>query len=160
MQEFEQYVKSNWDVSQATSCGITYTHTVRTAKKVINHSINLTISWRDKDNNLIKTEKLAFVNDDMSKTYDKKMFTINRKELVNKFRLAKTAIVHKIIAEKQAKAMIIQDEITSLTNYIGRVDDVIPTTMKNTIQLTKTPSESSIPLANARESNTHTKFDM
>ena len=150
MQEFEQYVKSNWNVPEATSCGITYTHSVRTAKKVINHSINLTISWRDKDNNLIKTEKLAFVNDDMSKTYDKKMFTINRKELVNKFRLAKTAIVHKIIAEKQAKAMVLQDEIASLENYIGRVDDVIPTTMKNTIQLAKTPSESA----------THTKFDM
>lgn len=151
MQEFEQYVKSNWNVPEATSCGITYTHTVRMTKKVVNHSINLTISWRDKDNNLIKTEKLAFLNDDMSKTYDKKMFTINRKELVNKFRLAKTAIVHKIIAEKQAKAMILQDEIASLTNYIGRVDDVIPTTMKNTIQLVKPPSA---------ESASHTKFDM
>ena len=150
MQEFEEYVKSNWNVPGATSCGITYTHTTRLTKKVLNHSINLTISWRDKDNNPLKTEKLAFLNDDMQKTYDKKMFTINRKELVNKFRLAKTAIVHKIIAEKQAKAMVLQDEITSLANYIGRGDDVIPTTMKNTIQLAKTPSEPT----------SHTKFDM
>jgi hypothetical protein len=154
MQEFEQYVKSNWNVPQATSCGITYTHTVRTAKKVINHSINLTISWRDKDNNLIKTEKLAFLNDDMPKTYDKKMLTINRKELVNKYRLAKTAIVHKIIAEKQAKAMVLQDEITSLANYVGRVDDIISPTMKNTIQLVQTPS------GPQQNSTPHTQFDM
>ena len=155
MQEFEHYVKSNWNVPNATSCGITYKHTTRAAKKVLNHCINLTITWRDKDNNLIKNEKLAFINDDMPKTYDKCMLTINRKELVNKFRLAKNTIVHKIIDEKQAKLMIIQDEITSLQRYIGRSDDIIPHEMKNTIEIVNEQA----PQAQA-QTQTKNKFDM
>ena len=156
MQEFEHYVKSNWNVPNATSCGITYKHTTRAAKKVLNHCINLTITWRDKDNNLIKTEKLAFINDDMPKTYDKCMLTINRKELVNKFRLAKNTIVHKIIDEKQAKLMIIQDEITSLQRYIGRSDDIIPHEMKNTIEIVNEQA----PQTTQTQAQTKNKFDM
>ena len=82
MEEFETYVKSNWNVPNAVACGITYTHTTRIAATkskvpVKNHSVNLTISWHDKDNVKLQTEKLTFLNDDMTKTYDKKLKLIS-----------------------------------------------------------------------------------
>ena len=72
MEEFETYVKSNWNVPNAAACGITYTHATRIVTNkskvpVKNHSVNLTISWHDKDNVQLQTEKLSFLNDDMSK---------------------------------------------------------------------------------------------
>ena len=143
MQEFETYVKSNWNVPNATSCGITYTHTTRiTTNKskvsVKNHSVNLTIAWRDKNNVPLQTRKLTFLNDDMSKTYDEKLHTINRKELVNKFRAAKPEIINKIICEKQQKLLELQREIGELNAYIGRSDDVIPPPMKGVIDVVST----------------------
>ena len=146
MQEFETYVKSNWNVPSATSCGITYTHTTRitTSKSKVsvkNHSVNLTISWRDKDNNQLQTEKLSFLNDDMTKTYDKKLNTINRKELVNKFRAAKQEIINKIIREKYQKLLELQNEISELNAYIGRSDDVIPPPMKGVIDVVSTSEQ-------------------
>ena len=92
----------------------------------------------------------------MPKTYDKCMLTINRKELVNKFRLAKNTIVHKIIDEKQAKLMIIQEEITSLQRYIGRSDDIIPHEMKNTIEIVNEQA----PQTTQTQAQTKNKFDM
>ena len=145
MQEFEDYVKSNWRVPTATSCGITYTHTTKIVKNVKNHNVNLTIAWRDKDNNPLQTEKLVFTNDDMTKTYDKKMFLINRKELVNKFRAAKQSIVNKIIAEKQEKLMALENDITELLKYSGRANDIIPNSMKNTIDIVRTQAQPAPP---------------
>ena len=146
MQEFETYVKSNWNVPNATSCGITYTHTTRiTTNKskvsVKNHSVNLTIAWRDKNNVQLQTEKLSFLNDDMTKTYDKKLNTINRKELVNKFRAAKQEIINKIIREKYQKLLELQNEISELNAYIGRSDDVIPPSMKGVIDVVSTSEQ-------------------
>lgn len=141
MIDFESYVKSNWSVPESTSCGIKYSHSSRECldKKsnriLINHTVNLTITWFDKDNNQLRTEKLSFVNDDMNKSFDKKMLIINRQELINKFRVAKPQIVHKMITEKNDKLIKINDEIDSLRSYLGRKDDVIPHEMKNTIEI-------------------------
>ena len=143
MEAFESYVKSNWNVPNATSCGITYTHSTRTTTNkqhvsTKNHTVTLTINWRDKDNNQLKTEKLAFLNDDMTKTYDKKLYTINRNELVNKFRAAKPQIIYKLISDKQTKLMSLQQDIAELHEYIGRSDDIIPQSMKGTIDIVQT----------------------
>ena len=149
MQDFETYVKSNWNIPGAAACGITYTHTSRVvvnkASKVPvkNHSINLSIEWFDKDNNKLKAEKLSFLNDDMTKTYDKKLFTINRAELVNKFRAAKFQIVNKIISEKNDKLIKLQQEISDLRAYTGRTDDVIPQPMKEHIEVVRTTDSTS-----------------
>ena len=150
MHEFEAYVKSNWNVPNATSCGITYTHTTRitTSKSKVsvkNHSVNLTIAWRDKDNIQLQTEKLSFLNDDMTKTYDKKLHTINRNELVNKFRAAKPEIINKIINEKHEKLLDLQREIGELNAYVGRSDDVIPPSMKGVIEVVSAPEQHDSP---------------
>ena len=95
----------------------------------------MTITWYDVNNVQLQTEKLSFLNDDMSKTFDKKMRTINRKELVNKFRSAKNEIVQSIIDEKREKLERINDEIHELVSYLGRQNDVIPPSMKGTIDI-------------------------
>ncbi len=149
MIEFESYLKSNWNVQDAVSCGTKYTHSTRETKDkksnetLINNSINITLSWFDKDNNLLRSEKLTFMNDDMNKQQDKKMLTINRKELVNKFRLAKPEIIQKIRDEKYEKLLKIKNEINDLNNYLGRNDDIIPQEMKGSITIKPTTQQTS-----------------
>ena len=179
MIDFESYVKSNWSVPESTSCGIKYSHSSREClgrspreqssfdKKsnriLINHTVNLTITWFDKDNNQLRTEKLSFVNDDMNKSFDKKMLIINRQELINKFRVAKPQIVHKMITEKNDKLIKINDEIDSLRSYLGRKDDVIPHEMKNTIEISdssKARSRTDGSELKRKENSDKTHFDM
>lgn len=166
MIDFESYVKSNWEIPSSTSCGIKYTHSTREtydkkAKVIINnHTITMTLSWYDKDNNLLNTEKLAFVNDDLNKTYEKKLSTINRSELVNKFRNAKPDIVRKIVVEKREKIDKLNSEITCLVNYLGRGDDVIPHSMKNTIEISDSSKSGKANTTRSKESTDKTHFDM
>ena len=161
MLEFETYAKSNWKVDNAASCGVKYTHSTRESTdrksntRLVNNTVNMTLTWFDKDNVQLRTEKLSFVNDDMNKSSDKLMFTINRKELVNKFRAAKTQIVNKIIEEKNEKLSKIQSEIAALQRYCGRNDDVIPQSMKGSITIA---SESTLSPRTSSESKP--SFDM
>ena len=121
----------------------------------------MTLSWYDKDNNLLKTEKLAFLNDDISKTYEKKLSTINRSELVNKFRNAKKEIVGKIVLEKFEKVRKLESEIDALTCYVGRDDDIIPQTMKNTIEISDSSKSGKANISTrSKESTDKTHFDM
>ena len=163
MIDFESYVKSNWKdvIADAVSCGIKYSHSSREAKDkksdatIINNTINMTLSWFDKDNKLLRSEKLAFLNDDMTKTYDKKMLIINRKELVNKFRNAKKDIVKLIIDEKQEKIAKLNSDIINLTRYLGREDDIIPREMKGTTDISSSSASSS-----STSPKQKTSFDM
>ena len=64
--------------------------------------------------------------------------------------------VNGVVDEKQAKLMIIQDEITSLQRYIGRSDDIIPHEMKNTIEIVNEQA----PQTTQTQAQTKNKFDM
>ena len=141
MQEFETYVKSNWVNPNATTCGITYTHTTRSTidKKsktpLVNHTINMKIVYLDKNNNTLQSERLAFTNDTLNKSYEKCLTTINPSELTNKFRAAKQEIVIKLLKAQSLKMNAIQDEINSLQTYYGRNTDIITPSMKGYIEI-------------------------
>ena len=141
MQEFESYIKSNWSVPNATACGITYTHTSKQSidkkskRALQNHSINMKIVWLDKDNSQLKTERLTFTNDTLSKIYEKRLLTINASEATNKFRAAKQEILLKLIRANQEKIDSIQEEIDSMRQYYGNSTDIIPSSMKSYIEI-------------------------
>ena len=141
MQDFESYIKSNWSVPNATACGITYTHTSKQSidkkskRALQNHSINMKIVWLDKDNSQLKTERLTFTNDTLSKIYEKRLLTINASEATNKFRAAKQEILLKLIRANQEKIDSIQEEIDSMRQYYGNSTDIIQPSMKSYIEI-------------------------
>ena len=143
MQDFETYIKSNYNVQNAVACGVIYTHTTRTSidKKskvsIRNHTINVKLTWFDKDNNNLLVEKLTFINDTLSKACEKQCKTISPTEVTNKFRVAKHDIVRLLIRAKCDKINDLQNDVNILHTYMGSNTDIIAPEMKNTIDITE-----------------------
>jgi hypothetical protein len=171
MQDFEHYVKSNYHISNAAACNITYTFSKRakvdrkSKANVIIYTITMKLTWLDADGKQLQTEKLAFANDELTKASEKQCHTINPGDTTNKFRAAKNEIIHNLVQAKQSKIDDLMQERAQLLTYLGRSDvglykgaDVIPNEMKGTIHIERageaptTNSYSSGPLK--------TNFDM
>ena len=141
MQEFETYIKSNYNVPNATACGINYTYTTRLTQdrkskvSIKNYIINMKLAWYDRDNKQLLIEKLAFQNDTITKSSEKQCKLISPTEATNKFRIAKPYIVQQLIQEKQSKINDLQHDINILHTYLGSTTDIIPHQMKGTIQI-------------------------
>ena len=142
MQEFESYIKSNYNVSNATACAINYTYNTRLSqdkksqRMIINCIINMKVTWFDKDGKQLLIEKLAFQNDTITKASEKQCKVISPTEATNKFRIAKPHIVQQLIKAKQSKVDDLQHDINTLYSYLGSNSDIIPHQMKNTMQIT------------------------
>ena len=141
MQEFESYIKSNYNVPNAAACGINYTYNTRLSqdkksqRMIINYIINMKLTWFDKDGKQLLIEKLAFQNDTVTKASEKQCKLISPTEATNKFRIAKPYIVQQLIQEKQSKINDLQHDINILHTYLGSTTDIIPHQMKGTIQI-------------------------
>lgn len=146
MQEFETYVKSNYNIPNAVSCGITYTYTKqqRTNKKSstveIVHTINMKLSWFDSSNHQLDSSKLTFQNDTLTKASEKQCKTINPSDTTNKFRIAKQEIVQQLTSKLTAKIAELQSDVNSLHTYMGSNSSIIPQTMKPVLHLTRVNS--------------------
>lgn len=158
MQDFEQYIKSNYHVPNAAACNITYAFSNRAAKdrktkvSVIIYTINMKLTWLDADGKLLQSEKLTFTNDELSKSSEKQLKTINPGDTTNKFRAAKQQIIHGLVQAKQAKIDALLEDRTLLLTYAGRTNDVISNEMKGTMHITHDEVDERCPLK--------TNFDM
>ena len=141
MQEFENYVKSNYIIPGAAACAIKYTFTTReTIDKpskipVIIYTIVMKMTWFDKYGQQLQMEKLIFVNDILTKSSEKNCFTIAPSEVSNKFRIAKSAIIRMLVDARQQKIDELKQEQALLTKYLGSESSIIPTEMKPTVNV-------------------------
>ena len=148
MQDFEQYVKSNYQISNAAACNISYTFSKRTSKdrkskaNVIIYTITMKLTWLDAAGKQLRTEKLAFANDELTKASEKQLRTINPGDTTNRFRAAKNEIIHTLVHAKQSKIDDLMQERAQLLTYLGRSDaglykgaDIIPAEMKGTMHI-------------------------
>ena len=141
MQEFEDYVKSNYNILGATACAIKYTFTTRDtidkASKipVIIYTIVMKMTWFDKCGQQLQVEKLIFVNDTLSKSSEKCCFTIAPSEVSNKFRAAKRDIIRILLNTRQQKIDELKQEQALLTRYLGTESAIIPTEAKAILPL-------------------------
>ena len=125
MQEFENYVKSNYNIPGATACAIKYTFTTRdtidkaSKVSVVVYTIVMKMSWFDKCGQQLQIEKLIFVNDTLSKSSEKCCFTIAPSEVSNKFRAAKRDIIRILLNARQQKIDVLKQEQALLTRYLG-----------------------------------------
>ena len=159
MQDFESYIKSNYIVPESTACGIHYTYSTRltqdkkSQKMIINHIINMKLTWFDKNGKQLSTEKLTFQNDILTKASEKQCKTISPTEVTNKFRVAKQDIVRLLVRVRQSKIDALQHDINALYSYLGSTTDIIPQQMKGTLQVTDSTIEQ-------QTTTSKTTFDM
>ena len=159
MQDFESYIKSNYIVPESTACGIHYTYSTRltqdkkSQKMIINHIINMKLTWFDKNGKQLSTEKLTFQNDILTKASEKQCKTISPTEVTNKFRVAKQDIVRLLVRVRQSKIDALQHDINLLYSYLGSSNDIIPQQMKGTLQVTDSTIEQ-------QTTTSKTTFDM
>ena len=141
MQEFENYVKSNYNIPGATACAVKYTFTTRDtidkASKIsiIIYTIVMKMTWFDKCGQQLQTEKLIFVNDTLSKSSEKCCFTIAPSEVSNKFRVAKREIICMLSNAKQEKIDELKQEQALLNKYLGTESAIIPNEAKAILPL-------------------------
>ena len=141
MQEFEDYVKSNYNIPGATACAIKYTFTTRDtidkASKipVIIYTIVMKMTWFDKYGQQLHTDKFIFVNDNLAKSSEKSCLTIAPGETTNRFRVAKPEIIRMLLNTKQEKIDELKQEQSLLTRYLGTNNAIIPNVMKPTVQI-------------------------
>ena len=141
MQDFEHYVKSNYSYPNAAACKITYVMTSKTTvdkaskANVRVYTVTMKLVWCDARGANIATESLKFVNDTIAKTSEKQLKTINPGDTTNKFRAAKSEIVHSLVRTKQEKIDALLEERALLLTYLGTANDVIPHEMKGTLHI-------------------------
>ena len=159
MQDFESYIKSNYVVPSSTACGIHYTYSTRltqdkkSQRTVINHVINMKLTWFNKDGKQLTVEKLTFQNDILTKSSEKQCKTISPTDVTNKFRLAKQDILRLLIRARQSKIDALQHDVNILSSYLGSTTDIIPQQMKGTLQITDSTIEQ-------QPTTSKTTFDM
>lgn len=159
MEDFESYIKSNYIVPSSTACGIHYTYNTRltqdkkSQRMIINHIINMKLTWFDKDGKQLTVEKLTFQNDILTKASEKQCKTISPTEVTNKFRVAKQDIIRLLVRVRQSKIDALQHDINALYSYLGSSTDIIPQQMKGTLQITDSTIEQ-------QSTTSKTTFDM
>ena len=142
MEDFETYVKSNYNVQNAVACLINYSFNSRDVidKKskvpVINYTIVMKLTWFDREGKQIQVEKLIFVNDFLGKSCEKSCLTIAPTEATNKFRLAKREIISKLFHVRQQKIDDLKQEQSQLMKYLGAgQSDIIPDIMRPSVSI-------------------------
>ena len=117
MDNFEQYVISEFKVDNQAAVEIKYTHNVSIKKAVINHMITMNLKFYDKNVKLLKTCALKFVNNVLAPSYAKKLININPGELNNKFMSAKEDIIKVIHAEYEEKMHELVEKMNQLNQF-------------------------------------------
>ena len=143
MDEFENYVKSNYNIPGATACAIKYTFSTRDTidKKskisVINYTIVMKMAWFDKCGQQLQTDKMIFVNDTLSKASEKSCFIIAPSEVSNKFRIAKREIVRSLLKIREEKINELKEEQSLLNRYLGADSNIIPSEFRPTSHISR-----------------------
>ena len=117
MDNFEQYVISEFKVDNQVAVEIKYTHNISIKKAVINHMITMNLKFYDKNVKLLKTCALKFVNNVLAPSYAKKLININPGELNNKFMSAKEDIIKVIHAEYEEKMHELVEKMNQLNQF-------------------------------------------
>lgn len=136
MQDFETYIKSNYNVPTAAATSIKYNYSNRHVQDkaskavILNHIITMTITIFDNAGKQLLAEKLTFLNDTITKASEKQLHTISPSEATNKFRAAKLSIIRQLTKVRQEKIQQLQQELDTLIAYSGQATDIIPPVMK------------------------------
>lgn len=139
MEEFKNYVVSEFNVDGTTSILFKFSHSLsvkidkKTKKPLNNHTINVIVQFYDRNLTLLRRETLKFVNNVLNKKDAERLVKIAPKELENRFNFARRAIVSIIQDEYIEKINDINDKLNALRLYENvevNSNNVIPSEFK------------------------------
>ena len=167
MLEFNNYLIENFNIERSVSIEKKYTHSLKLVNKkndnnvLVEHSIGVSLKFYDKDNKLLKSESIKFVNDELNNASKKKVININPKELENKFMNAKREILMEIAIGYRSKIDEIQQKLNDLNSYSDVGSSIIPSEFKNNkvIMIENKDGESNIGFISDKKKNKK-RFDM
>ena len=120
---FEEYLTSNWKVEGCVGIEKKYSHSLKrgvdkkTEREMINHNVVIGLKYFDKDNVLLKSVSVKFVNNELCTPSMKKLVNIAPAELTNRFMTAKREIIERIMEEYDYKRNEIVEKMKDLMNY-------------------------------------------
>lgn len=123
MQAFKEYLRSEYQVNDATSIMFAFTHssTVKTDRKsgsaILVHTIGVTIKFYDKDMNMLHKASIKFVNNKLPKKTRESLVNIAPDELENRFVAAKRDIANEIYEDYNTKRQMLDIKIEALMHY-------------------------------------------
>ena len=123
MNMFEEYLTSNWTVEGAVGIEKKYSHSLKkgvdkkTEREILNHNVVIGLKYFDKNNVLLKSESIKFVNNELCTASKKKLINIAPAELTNRFMAGKQEIVERIMYEYDNKKYEIVEKMKDLMNY-------------------------------------------
>ena len=98
MNSFVDYLTSNWEVEGCVGVEKRYTHDLKmktdkkSDKEVVEHTVGVGLKFYDKDNKMLMSESIKFVNNVLNGVSKKKIINIAPAELENRFMAAKREI--------------------------------------------------------------------
>ena len=125
MDEFVQYLVGNYNVEGCTSIEKRYTHSMKitidkSENERIDHSVGVALRFFDKDNELLLSDSIKFVNNLLTAASKKKLKNISDKELENRFMRAKNSILNIIKDGYMDKITDLNVKIGELHRYLGK----------------------------------------
>ena len=131
MNTFQEYLISEYKVNDYAAVEFKYSHSfnIKNDKKtdvnIKQHNIHVNIKFYDKNLKLLLSSNIKFVNNELAKVSEKKLINISPAELNNRFMIARTEIVNKILDELILKRGEIDDKIILINSYLGKSNDNI-----------------------------------
>lgn len=120
---FADYLVSNWIVDTCVGIEKKYSHSMKvsvdkkTEREKVDHNIVIGLKFYNKDNVLLKSESIKFVNNELCTASKKKMVNISPDELTNRFMNAKREIVGWIMNDYRIKIGEIEMKVHNLSEY-------------------------------------------
>ena len=131
MNGFIDYLVGNWEVNGCVGIEKRFGHMkkIKIDKKsdteIVQHILAVGLKFFDKDNNLLKSESVKFVNNTLNANdKKKKLINISGDELENKFMFAKNDILNVINGEYRDKINEINLKLSDLMSYYDK-DSVV-----------------------------------
>lgn len=132
---FVHYINEEFCPEPATSINKSYMYSQSIAKDgIVKNTITCVFKYYDEEHKLLRSLPIKFTNGSLSKQITESIQKISYKELENKFMLAKSVIVHKIIEDCESKMNELSDKITLLNEYKLLEDAGIKTTKETRIK--------------------------
>lgn len=160
MNDFEEYVSTEFKVDNKAAIDVKYTHSValKVAKnKTItrDHIIKVIVKVYDKKMKLLKTGTFKFINNLLCPQCAKKLVNVNEGEMNNKFMAARNEIIKTLNKEYMEKIMEFKDKSNLLDEYSGKTLDKVGIPDKFKGELVKVVNEVPDPKINHKK-----KYDM
>ena len=123
MNVFNEYLFSNWSVDGVGSIMEKFTHSVvvsvdkKSKLERKDHFLVIGLKWFDKDNKLLMSDSIKFVNNLLNAPSKKKLENISTEELENMFMRAKPEILNLIKEDYMEKMAELDYKLGELESY-------------------------------------------